>query len=483
MKYTNFKTLALILSTSVLLALTGCGNSGTPSDDNLVGGGIVNKAPIADAGADQSVTEGDTVTLDGSGSSDPDGTIVSYEWVEGSTVLSTAVSFSKSDFSVGTHTVTLTVTDNNGTSASDSMTVTVNAANVPPVADAGADQTITEGDTVTLNGSGSNDPDGTIVSYEWKEGSTVLSTAVSFSKSDFSVGTHTITLTVTDNDGASASDSVTVTVNAAPSGIPVADAGADQTIGICDTLILDGNGSHDPDGNIVHYAWSLSDDTIIGEGNTSSLIMRGLKIMGEQNITLTVTDNDGLIGTDIVTVTIMSADEDYDFSYIIKDPYDASALSNIVSSSNAVLETEPNYNYWKSDIGGTYRVNTTPGLIDLYFNFPTKVETAHLSTGVYTFHWSYSEGHAYLHGSVDGTVWEQLAEATPPEYSGYNYGGYNDFLPDTMVGTNDLWFRAELYSYGSSASYGGVYTNTAQFLRYDRNRDSTTFKLNVCYEK
>jgi len=91
-----------------------------------------------------------------------------------------------------------------------------------PTANAGADQTVTEGDNVTLDASGSSDSDGTISSYEWKEDTTtVLSTSSSFSKSDFTVGTHTITLSVTDNDGATASDKVVVRVVA---------GGANQTV-------------------------------------------------------------------------------------------------------------------------------------------------------------------------------------------------------------------------------------------------------------
>ena len=86
-----------------------------------------------------------------------------------------------------------------------------------PTAAAGADQTVTEGTAVTFDASGSSDSDGSIVSYEWKEGTTILSTLSSFTKSDFPVGTHTVTLTVTDNDGASSSGTVLVTVNAASS--------------------------------------------------------------------------------------------------------------------------------------------------------------------------------------------------------------------------------------------------------------------------
>ncbi|HFS85101.1 MAG TPA: PKD domain-containing protein, partial [Epsilonproteobacteria bacterium] len=94
-----------------------------------------NAAPVADAGADQSVAEGTPVTFSASGSSDSDGTISSYAWAEGATVLSSDMSFSTSSLSVGTHTITLTVTDNDSVSATDSVTVTINgvvAENVAP---------------------------------------------------------------------------------------------------------------------------------------------------------------------------------------------------------------------------------------------------------------------------------------------------------------------------------------------------------------
>ncbi|XPV67462.1 MAG: PKD domain-containing protein [Halarcobacter sp.] len=85
--------------------------------------------------------------------------------------------------------------------------------NYSPIADAGLDQSIDESVTVTLDASSSSDSDGTIVSYEWKEGTTVLSTAQSFSKTDFTIGTHIIVLTVEDNDGATSTDTVTITIN------------------------------------------------------------------------------------------------------------------------------------------------------------------------------------------------------------------------------------------------------------------------------
>ena len=89
-------------------------------------------------------------------------------------------------------------------------------ANQPPIADAGSDQTLSDIDgtgveSVTLDGSGSFDPDGSIAIYEWREGATLLGNTATLVH-NFSIGTHSVTLEVTDNGGASDTDSVSVTV-------------------------------------------------------------------------------------------------------------------------------------------------------------------------------------------------------------------------------------------------------------------------------
>jgi len=88
-----------------------------------------NQDPVADAGADQTVVDSDedgieTVVLDGTGFSDPDGSIQGYEWTENAVVLGTTAAL-PSDFSVGSHVVTLTATDNEGATASDDVVITV----------------------------------------------------------------------------------------------------------------------------------------------------------------------------------------------------------------------------------------------------------------------------------------------------------------------------------------------------------------------
>ncbi len=180
--------------------------------------------------------------------------------------------------------------------------------NQPPVADAGPDQTSADADgngtqTVTLNGSGSTDADGTIQSYDWKEGATSLASSAT-APVTLAVGSHTITLTVTDDDGATATDQVvvTVTANAAPN----AQAGPNQTVSDSDgsgseSVTLDGSLSEDPDGSIASYVWGES-GTTLATGETAEVVLG----VGVHLITLTVTDNGGLADTDQIQVTVQS---------------------------------------------------------------------------------------------------------------------------------------------------------------------------------
>ena len=85
---------------------------------------VTNKAPTANAGADKTVTVNETITLSGSGT-DTDGTIVSYEWKKGSEVLGTDATLDYIPTVVGTDTLTLTVTDDDGAVGSDSVKVIV----------------------------------------------------------------------------------------------------------------------------------------------------------------------------------------------------------------------------------------------------------------------------------------------------------------------------------------------------------------------
>ena len=102
------------------------GNQATQVTRTVVVTAIANTPPIAVATVTPSTTtEGEVISFDASGSTDSDGSIDAYEWKEGSVVLSTALDFTKSDFAVGTHTVTLTVTDDDGATHADDVVVTI----------------------------------------------------------------------------------------------------------------------------------------------------------------------------------------------------------------------------------------------------------------------------------------------------------------------------------------------------------------------
>ena len=194
-----------------------------------------NVAPVAKAGADITITlPTNTVTLNGSGSTDSDGTISTYLWSkvsgpDASIANTSASSTAINNLVEGTYVFKLKVTDNDGASSEDQVTVKVNPApNVAPVAKAGADITITlPTNTVTLNGSGSTDSDGTISTYLWSkvsgpDASIANTSASSTAINNLVEGTYVFKLKVTDNDGASSEDLVTVKVNPAPNKLPEA---------------------------------------------------------------------------------------------------------------------------------------------------------------------------------------------------------------------------------------------------------------------
>jgi len=281
----------------------------------------VNIDPIADAGSDQSVNEQAKATLDGSASSDSDGTVVSYSWTQtgGTSVSLTGAATASPSFTSPTLTVaesltfTLTVTDNEGGSHSDSVTVTVSPVNAAPTADAGSDQSVNEQTAVILTGSGS-DSDGTVVSYSWTQtgGTSVSLTGAATASPSFTSPTLTVaesltfTLTVTDNEGGSHSDSVTVTVSPV-NAAPTADAGSDQSVNEQTEVILTGSG-RDGDGTVASYSWeqtggsnvSLTDAAIASPSFTAP----SLTVAESFTFTLTVTDNEGGSHSDSVKITV-----------------------------------------------------------------------------------------------------------------------------------------------------------------------------------
>jgi len=227
-----------------------------------------NTAPVADAGPDQTAFVSDIVTLDASGSTDVDGDFLVYTWslIErpaGTATVLSDVNALMPTFDIdaaGRYVAELVVNDGEFDSTPD--TVVVDTLNSAPVADAGADQTAPVGALVTLDGSASFDVDGDPLTYDWSLADVPAGSAAALSNTAvvdpaFVIdvpGTYTASLAVNDGTADSAADIVLVTTENSP---PVADAGPDIEAFVGDTIVLDGSGSSDVDGDALSYAWSL----------------------------------------------------------------------------------------------------------------------------------------------------------------------------------------------------------------------------------
>jgi len=259
--------------------------------------------PVADAGEDIVVNMGEQAQFDGSGSSDNVG-IEKWVWTIGLPGTPPTVSGEMATYTFtapGVITVTLVVIDNAGNSDTDAMTVTV-VDNVPPVADAGEDQEVEPGSTVSLDGSGSTDNIG-IVSWVWtfEDDGPVRLEGAEVEYTFPRVGLYTITLTVADEAGNEGTDQVLVMVgDGSP---PVADAGDDQEVDQGTEVTLDGSGSSDNVG-ITDWTWTFEEDggTVTLEGET---VTHTFAIAGVYPVTLLVADEAGNEDTDTLTVTVL----------------------------------------------------------------------------------------------------------------------------------------------------------------------------------
>ncbi len=229
---------------------------------------VKNTAPVANAGPNQTVALGTSVTLDGTASSDIDGNLLTYQWSfvsvpTGSGATLANPTTAKPTFLAdkpGQYVAQLIVND--GIVSSTPASVTVSTANTAPVANAGPNQTVAVGTTVTLDGSGSTDADGNPLTYQWSfvsvpTGSTATLILPTSIKPTFVVdksGDYVVRLMVKDGIVNSAPATVTITTT---NTAPVANAGPDQAATVGSTVTLNGSGSTDVDSNPLTYDWSF----------------------------------------------------------------------------------------------------------------------------------------------------------------------------------------------------------------------------------
>src|SRR5437868_7080616 len=166
---------SLILLGVTILLLSGC-NGGEGETGGAPGAACQSNCPTAKAGPEQAVVTGAAVTLDGSGSTSGTPGLITYQWSllskpAGSAATLLGATTARPTFTAdvaGTYDARLVVHEGGASSAPDMVRITCGSGNLAPIADAGPDRTELLGTPVTLDGTGSRDPNGTPITYAWR---------------------------------------------------------------------------------------------------------------------------------------------------------------------------------------------------------------------------------------------------------------------------------------------------------------------------
>jgi len=238
-----------------------------------------NQAPVADAGDDVNAVTGQSVSLDGSDSFDPDGDLITFDWSLDRGSRPAASTLTDADLQGadsampsftpdvdGAYSVELVVNDGELDSPPDSVQVEARTPNSPPNADAGETQSVFLGDPVQLDASGSSDPDGgpQPLAFAWRFVSLPAGSALGdadiagadSADAGFTPDVEGVYVLAVDASDGEAIDSDEVEIRVEHRNVPPnARAGDDLEVTLGETAILDGSASDDPDGGPAALAF------------------------------------------------------------------------------------------------------------------------------------------------------------------------------------------------------------------------------------
>ncbi|MBU1613671.1 tandem-95 repeat protein, partial [Patescibacteria group bacterium] len=187
------------------------GRGGSDSETISITVGDVNRPPVLTPIGNKSVNEGDTLTFEVTASDSDTGDTISYtaqqSLPDGATFGNPTFTWTPGYDQAGTYPVTFIATDTQGDSDSETITITVNNINLPPVLDHIADITVNEGQTITIPPTAS-DPDGDSLTFSYSD----WMSADTYTTTYDDAGTYTVIVTVSDGE-LSDSQAVTITVN------------------------------------------------------------------------------------------------------------------------------------------------------------------------------------------------------------------------------------------------------------------------------
>ncbi len=422
------------------------GNSGTATAAVNITINPINDAPVAN---DQAVTlnedETTSITLT---ASDADGDTLTYQIVSNpshGTLTGSApdIIYTPAANYNGSDSFTFKVNDGTVNSGDATVTITVNAVNDPPVADAGPDQAALQGNVVTLNGSGSSDIDGNNLTYNWTfvsvpTGSTATLSDSSIVNPNFTadlIGTYEVQLIVNDGTLNSAPDNIAINIVALPTVEILADP---PTILTGESSTLTWNSTH-------------ADTCIIEPGFGSVAINGSTTVSPTETTTYTITaTGPGGTATASVTVTV-NQPPTVNFS---------ASPATIAQGGTAALS-------WSSD--GAQIAHIDNGIGSVSVNGSTTVSPEHTTTYTITVTGSTGSDSAKVTVKVtgntepqpEGSFGEQYEDLVPPDSTVVEYDPNRFSLISGIVHAIDNSpIQGVSVTIHSHPEYGTVLTDT-----------------------
>ncbi|HXF51919.1 MAG TPA: PKD domain-containing protein [Dehalococcoidia bacterium] len=431
---TGSGSVTITVSSGTVSAPTSCGGTGAPASSQTVTSTCSPNITTSDNNATVTFSASAAAGSVFAGWSNPQG--LSGSTCTGTTNPCSAVIGSNAELTVTfnaaatatpTPTNTFTATPTPTDTATPTPTSTPTPTNVPPTADAGGPYSGSEGSPIPLDGSGSSDPDGVIVSYEWdldNDGQYDDASGVNVTVTFPDNGTYTVGLKVTDDDGATDTDSATVEVaNVAP------------------TVTLTGPASAD-EGDTKSYSYSVSDpgadtfpthtvscgggtlsnqstDTTAGSGSFDCTFPDD----GTYVVSVTVEDDDGGSGSDSVSVAVANVAPTITDVTNDGPVNEGSSATVTVSATDPAGAFDPLAYEFDCDNNGTYEVGPQPGDASSCF---------FADDGVYTVVVRVSDGDG---GVATGSTWVAVNNVAPTVNAGPDFtvmwtnGGASVSLP------------------------------------------------------
>ncbi len=311
---------------------------------------LPNSPPTAYIGNSQTVSVGDVVSFSAD-VNDPDGDnmpVSSWNFGDGSATVNNTLTTNHTFTVPGEYSVVFTVIDSQGNEGSANITVTV--SNVLPTVNIDISTGIIQSGT-DINFTGVvSDTAGDTHTYSWAfgDGST-SSELVTTHSYTFSVGTPTYTavLTVTDNHGGVGTATVTV---AGANTTPIAIAGSDMTATAGDTVSFNGNVTDADSGDSHTFVWDFGDGSAATSPSSSTNTSHAYTTAGTYTTTLTVTDNQGAVGADTLTVTVNGASPVIDTLSVI-DPDTVITVGQEVNFSGSFTDADGGTHNFLWDFG------------------------------------------------------------------------------------------------------------------------------------